>query len=158
MKADGTTLAAIDRAFRDVARPALFTVADDDPETMDHEALLSSKDHDSLTLEDVNNPGYHPMTECLPPGFAYYFPALARFALVHPTDPWNWYASLLLDKLRFREDGNEFYSYCNADQWSAVAGLLRHILSTRPTVVSESLDPEDFVHCLKAWEAGKLVL
>ena len=157
MKADATILAQIDRAFGHVARPELFTVADGDPETMDYEALLSSKDRDSLTLEDINHPGCHPMTECLPPGLAYYFPALARLALVQPTDPSNWYASLLLDKLRFHEDGNDFYRYCSDEQRGAVAGLLRHILSTRSSDVSESLDPEDFVHCLKAWDVGKLV-
>ena len=100
MKSDEAILAEIDEAFGSVPRPELFTVADGDPETMDHEALLSSRDRETLTLEDVNRPG-NPMTECLLPGFAYYFPALARLALVQPVDPWYWYASVLLDKLMF---------------------------------------------------------
>ena len=156
MKSDEAILAEIDEAFGSVPRPELFTVADGDPETMDHEALLSSRDRETLTLEDVNRPG-NPMTECLLPGFAYYFPALARLALVQPVDPWYWYASVLLDKLMFDEHGNRFYSYCNTNQRAAVAGLLRHIVETRASTVSESLGREDFVHCLKSWEAGRLV-
>ena len=157
MKRDEAILAEINKAFGNVARPELFTVADGDPETMDHEALLSSKDRETLTLEDVNRPGYNPMTECLPPGFAYYFPTLARLALLHPADPLYGYASVLLDKLRFYEHGNDFYSYCNTEERAAVISFLRHILNTRPSIVSASLDPEDFVHCFTSWEAGRLV-
>jgi hypothetical protein len=155
MRTDDAILAEIDKAFGSVTRPERFTVADGDPEAMDHEALLSSRDLETLRLEDVNRPGYNPMTECLLPGYSYYFPALARLALVPPVDPWNWYASLLLDKLRLHEDGNDFYSYCNPAQRAAVAGLLRHIVETRASTVSASLDPEDFVQCLKSWEVGR---
>ncbi len=157
MKLDKSILAEIETAFGNVDRPELFTVADGDPETMDHEALLNSKNRETLTLEDVNRPGYNPMTECLPPGFAYYFPTLARLALLHPTDPWYWYASVLLDKLRFYEHGNDFHRYCNGEQRSAITSFLRHILDTRHSIVSASLDPDDFMHCYESWEAGRSV-
>lgn len=157
MKTDHAILFEIDKAFGSVARPEWFTVADGDPETMDHEALLSSRDRETLTLEDVNRPGYDPMTECLLPGYAYYFPTLARLALVQPVDRYSWYASLLLDKLRFYEDSNHFYTYCNPAQRAAVASLIRHILETRASTVSESLDPEDFARCLNSWQEGHLI-
>jgi hypothetical protein len=148
---DSGVLAEVDNAFLDAPRPKTFTVEDGDPECMDHDALLHSRTRDTLTIQDVNRPGYDPLTECLPDGMAYFFPSLARFALVEPHDVWNWYGQLLLNHLRYGASGNRFYLHCTSRQRAAVAALLRHLIETRAALIEENLCVDDFASCLAWW-------
>ena len=57
LRTDDAILAAIDKAFGSVTRPERFTMADGDPETMDHEALLSTRDFQrAATTQGAGNP------------------------------------------------------------------------------------------------------
>jgi hypothetical protein len=151
MKADAEILAKIDAAFSGVPRPRRFALADEDQECMDHERLLQSRTRETLRIDDVNTPGYDPLTECFPEGIAYFFPALARFALVHPEDLSSWYAEQLLSHLRYGARDNRFYHFCNPSQRSAVAALVDHIRESRVALIEENLSAGEFAQCLAWW-------
>ena len=150
MITDQDILRVIDDAFGDVARPAHFTVADGDPECMDHDKLLHSRTTATLTMDDVGNIGYDPLVECFPNGIAYFFPALARFALADP-GPHGWYPFQLA--LHLTRDGadNRFLNFCTASQKSAVFALLTHIQTTRADTIELECSASEIGNCLALW-------
>jgi hypothetical protein len=71
-------LGLVDRAFRSSPRPAHFTNFDHCGECAEHDELLRSRDRDTLTLDDVGNAGWDPLSFTSSAGVAYYMPALVR--------------------------------------------------------------------------------
>jgi hypothetical protein len=73
-------LGEIAEAFR-VPRPGWFCNARHCCECAEHEAVLQSKDLDSLDHSNVGNAGWSPITMIKnPEGFKYFLPVLARLA------------------------------------------------------------------------------
>ena len=74
-------MALVERAFGGSQRPAHFTNFEHCEECREHDDLLRSRDRATLTVKDVENPGWNPINFLTPEGFRYYFPALAKLAL-----------------------------------------------------------------------------
>lgn len=149
---DSSVLAEIDAAFESTNRPQQFTVQDGDPECMDHDALLSSRTPETLSLKDVGNVCWDPLCECLPTGIAYFFPALARFALAEPTDSFAWYGGQLIFHLSYEGIDNRFLRYCSHSQRAAVASLLAHIIDSRQVEIDNNgSSVREFEACLSLW-------
>lgn len=153
MNTDEEILKVIDDAFARVQRPIHFTVEDGDPECMDHDQLLHSRTPDTLTEEDVGNPCYNPLTECLPEGLAHFFPALARFALNDHQD--FEHPFLLALRLTSHGTANDFLEYCSASQRLAVHSLFCHILENRAELVAERGWDEDISECISLWDQSR---
>ena len=78
---DAHVLRLVHEAFSACARPEHFTNYRHCCECAEHDALLLSRDNETLCLEDVGNAGWDPLCYVDAAGFAYFFPGLARLAL-----------------------------------------------------------------------------
>ncbi|MFB9242503.1 hypothetical protein IV454_15665 [Massilia antarctica] len=150
MTSDDGILRVVDDAFGDVARPEHFTVADGDPECMDHDRLLHSRTTKTLTIEDVGHIGYDPLVECFPQGLAYFFPALARFALAD-SRPHDWYAFQLALHLTRDGTANRFLNFCTDSQKAAVFAVFAHIQTTWAEKIESECCAEEIENCVALW-------
>jgi hypothetical protein len=90
MATDQAIIDAIRQAFAAETRPEHFTDDTHCCECAEHDALLASRDLDSLRVEDVNNAGWDPICFVTAASFRYYLPALVRLALDSATAE-DWY-------------------------------------------------------------------
>ncbi len=151
MSTDESILADINAAFVATARPQRFTPLVADFEDEDHEALLQSRDRQTLTREDVP-PGWDPMHSCTAEAIAYYFPCLASFALLSPRDPWDWYGQQLIFHLGHKAESNRFLNFCTPAQRRTVLSLLQHIATSRQSLIAENSVGDDLFECIRAWK------
>jgi hypothetical protein len=148
---DAQVLEAIQRAFADCPRPDHFTEYTHCCECAEHDEVLRSRDVQTLRIEDVNNPGWDPICFVSVQGFAYYLPALARFALKAPADQQGWYGGQLLFHLRLDGPGNERVRACTSDQRKSVVGLLQHLVETRAELVDNYGCSDDIFRVIEYW-------
>jgi hypothetical protein len=151
IEADEKALAAIDEAFGSTERPEHFTNSAHCCECAEHDVLLRSRTRETLKIEDVGNPGWDPICFTSPQGIAYFFPALARLALVDPTNAQGWYGDQLLFHLYSGYKENCFYQFCNERQRAAVAEFLAHIIESRTNLIEEYADTDEFLRCHALW-------
>jgi hypothetical protein len=154
MSDDDSVLSEIGAVFAAATRPARFTPLVADPEFEDHEALLQSRDRQSLSRDDVRI-GWDPMNSCSAEGIAYYFPCLAAFALQSPRDPWQWYGPQLLFHLGYEGENNRFLRLCSATQRVAVYNLLQHVAASRQSLIAENSVANDIAECIRIWQAAE---
>jgi hypothetical protein len=136
---DTHILEVIDIAFLSAVKPEHFTDYKHCEECAEHDTTLRLHDRATLKLENIGNPGWDPMCFASPEGKAYYFPALARFALTAPTYEYGWYGDQLFLHLTSKGQHNEFLAYCSLEQRRSVALFLAHVVRTRvsaPEVLS----------------------
>ncbi len=81
MATDQEIIDAVRQAFAAEPRPEHFTDDTHCCECTEHDAVLASRDLDSLRVEDVNNAGWDPIGFVTAAGFRYYLPALVQLAL-----------------------------------------------------------------------------
>lgn len=154
MMTDEQVLAIVDAAFGGVAKPEHFHEDLSDLENADHDALLRSRNRETLSMRDVENPGWDPLCGALPRGIGYFFPKLARLALITPRDSFDWYGWKLLFHLSHHGHQNGFLLYCNAQQRAAVVDFLAHIVQNQPDLIEESNSSSEFASCLALWRGG----
>ena len=151
---DSDVVAAVDQAFA-APKPARFFPNDGDPESDEHNALLSDRDRTTLLLSDVDNAGWDPVCACSAEGFAYYFPALARFTLCDPSYSYYWYADQLIYLISRNSGDNRFLLFCSRQQREAVAMLVQHLIETRHDLIASHSQPSDFESCLELWRSAE---
>ena len=151
MVTDTAVLASIDNAFGTIQRPEHFTNFAHCDECAEHDARLQARDCETLRIEDVNAPGNDPLSFCSPQGIAYFFPALARFALAEPSTDNDWYADQLLFHLYSGFGHNAFFGYCSADQRQAIAQLLAYLISTKADFIDQCGSADEFLRCYELW-------
>jgi len=78
---DSDLLDAVARTFGGHPRPRVFTNADHCCECAEHNQTLSAHTPESLSVDDVGNPGWDPICFATPSAYLYFFPGLARLAL-----------------------------------------------------------------------------
>lgn len=150
MSFDSEILKVVHEAFGHVVRPEHFTVADGDPECMDHDQLLRSRTPETLTIEDVGSIGYDPLVECFPHGIAYFFPTLARFAL-NDSRPHDWYPFQLALHLTRDGSANGFLKYCSSTQRKAVLALFSYIQASRAERIVSECCADEIMDCVDLW-------
>jgi hypothetical protein len=155
MTADSDILAEIDAAFGSVGRPEHFTEYTHCCECAEHDELLRSRNRETLSIEDVGNPGWDPLCFSSPDGMAFYFPTLARFALAEPQPGYGWYADQLLFHLYAGFTYNRFFGYCSPTQRQAITHFLAHLIETRPGLIDEGFSTDDFLRCHELWSDSR---
>ncbi len=151
MLSDSAILADIDGAFGAVTRPEHFTNFSHCEECAEHDELLRARTRESLSIEDVGNPGWDPLCFCSAEGFAYYFPALTRLAL---TAGYDWYANQLLFHLYSGYGDNRFFQYCTLAQRQVIAAFIGHLIETRASAIEATAASDDFLRCYELWSSG----
>jgi hypothetical protein len=130
-------IAAVYGAFGSCPKPEHFCNPSHCEECATYDALLRARDRNSITLDDLENHIDDPFCFCSPQGLAYYFPALARFALLPPDAEGDWYAERLAFHIYYGNIFNEFFLACSATQRQAVADLLAHLVESIPAGVDD---------------------
>jgi hypothetical protein len=151
MLGDAPVLEVIDTAFRSAVKPEHFTNYEHCEECAEHDETLRLHDRDTLKVEDIGNPGWDPLCFASPEGKAYYFPALARFALAPPTYEYSWYGDQLLFHLTSGGQHNEFLACCSPEQRHAVARLVEHVVTTRASAPDVLSSQDELLQAHELW-------
>ncbi len=149
-------LGAIDQAFAGVTRPDHFTDFKHYSECAEHGQTLHSKTVTTIRRDDLGNQGWDPIGFTNEHGWAYYFPALARFAMmpaIWPArDP---YVVLLASHLSWDGPDNRRLRFCTPEQRRAVASLISWIAENEQLLDCLPFDPRDFYHASwQSWHDG----
>jgi hypothetical protein len=121
-------------------------------ECAEHDALLASRDLDSLRVEDVHNAGWDPICFVTAASFRYYLPALRRLAFESAITE-DWYLPQLLFHLIGDGPQNRRVMGCTAAQQRAVAAALWHVVETRPELIVRCEIANDLQKALEIWSA-----
>lgn len=151
---DAETLQLVSEAFATSPRPEHFTDHTHCCECSEHDALLCSRGRDTLSLDDVGNPGWDPICFVTNEGFAYYFPALARLALLEPHGACAWYFEQLLFHLDETEKPQKRSPTCTPEQCRAVVRFLEHVRDTRRELVAQYRCATELSDALRVWSAA----
>jgi hypothetical protein len=81
MSSEASIVEAIRAAFANTPRPTHFTNASHCEECAEHDSTLLAHTPDTITLEQVGNPGWDPICYVDTQGYHYYMPGLVRLAL-----------------------------------------------------------------------------
>jgi hypothetical protein len=147
---DAEVLATVEAAFAAVPRPAR-THEHLCEECDEHASLLASRDHQSLAHDDIGPQSWDPITGVTPQAFAYWMPALVRYAFAPPHEKWGWYGGQLFFHLAFDGRHNVRWQYCTQQQRQAVRILLEHLAATRADLIDEEMCRPQFYHAVDAW-------
>jgi len=151
-QADQSVLDQIDRAFADVVKPEHFTDYTHCDECNEHNNTLRARTRETLRRSELGNCGWDPITFSSAEGIGYFFPALARFALL--PDVWrdnSWYACQLFSHMAWDGAENRFLAWCSSAQHSAVYALLEHLSATRADAVARYACQGDLQSALTVW-------
>ena len=148
---DAEALSVVAAAFEECRRPEHFTDHTHCCECAEHDALLRSRNRDTLTVADVGNPGWDPICFVTNEGFAYYFPALARLALTEPTGRHAWYLEQLLFHLNDEDRPQKRRSACSPRQREAVVCFLQHVLEARQRLLHDYLCEAELLAKIGLW-------
>lgn len=153
-EADEAVLALVEAAFAGVDKPDHFTDRTHCDECREHDDTLRACTRGTLRRSDLGNAGWDPITFSSADGIGYFFPALARFALL--PDVWpdhSWYAGQLLSHLAWDGQDNRFLVWCSPLQRRAVHALLAHVAATRKEAVAQHACLDDLQAALAVWQA-----
>ncbi len=142
----------IEGAFADVVKPEHFTDYTHCDECNEHNNTLRARTRETLRRQDLGNGGWDPISFSSADGIGYFFPSLARFALL--PDAWrdhDWYACQLLTHMAWEGCENKFLAWCSPAQHHAVYALLEHLASTRAEAVARCSSENDLQLALAAW-------
>lgn len=155
MATDQEIINTVRYAFAAEPRPEHFTDHRHCCECAEHEALLASRDLDSLRVEDVNNAGWDPICFVTAAGFRYYLPALVRLAFETVTSQ-DWYWPQLLFHLTYDGPQNRRVICCTAAQQQAIAAALWYVVQTQPVLIVRYGSEDDLQRALEIWSAPEI--
>jgi hypothetical protein len=134
--------------FRRSLKPRHFTNYTHCKECQEHDDLLRKREANSLTIEDIGNPGWDPICYISPEGFEYYFPAFVRLTL---SDSRMSYLSQLLFHLSYQGAKNRHFQHFSPKLRAEVAFVLRHLSENHPEIVDYLGCGEDLQKALSIW-------
>jgi DNA-directed RNA polymerase subunit M/transcription elongation factor TFIIS len=152
MKSDQEIIEVIDRAFGPEKRPNYFVDPSHCQECEEHNELLCSRTRESLSIEDVGNMCWTPLSMCTAEGFAYYMPSLARMSLAEPAYGYDWFGDNLEIHLSSGGENNGFLQYCSRKQKDAIIELVNHLNISRINLFSRLTESEDFYKLIDLWK------
>lgn len=147
-----TSIDDIDAAFGAVEKPEHFCKLHCE-ECEEHDRLLRQRDRTTITIEDVGNPGWDPISFISPEGMAYFMPALARLALSNPTREYSWYGDQLIFHLKHGGASNPFLNFCNPMQRNAIGNFLIEMQRFGRSIENRLSVPEGVVQAFDLWRA-----
>lgn len=151
MATESEAIAAVDRAFGSLPKPDHFTEYTHCGECAEHDELLRSRTRETLSIQDVGNPGWEPICFSSPEGKAFYMPSLARLAFIEPPYGYGWYGEQLLFHLYSGATDNELYKYCNAEQRTAIAMLISAMIESRTSDIESTCSEDEFLRAYEIW-------
>lgn len=154
MAKQSEAVAAVDQAFGSLPKPEHFTNFAHCEECAEHDELLRSRTRETLTFQDVGNPGWEPLCFSSPEGIAFYMPSLARLVFTEPPHGYQWYGCQLLFHLYSGGLDNRLYTYCNAEQREAIAVLIGAMIQSNCVDIESSSSEDEFLRAHEIWSHG----
>lgn len=130
------------------ARPEHFTDYQHCCECAEHDALLQSRDRDSLKHEDLPA-SWDATCFVTDTGFCYYFPALVRLAIEGRGS--RYYLGQFLFHLTYDGTRNRRWQSFSVEQRRYVWRLLRHLLETRAEEIEQNQDADTLLLAIELW-------
>ena len=148
-------LDVVDQAFGASPRPEHFTDFLHCDECAEHDELLRSRDRDTLTFDDVGNPGWDPLTASSPAGIAYVMPTLVRMA-VTDQDRFGmlWFAGHLMTHFWHGGRYNKYLAAFDRSQRATVVALAEFLINERSQ--ESGSYAEDLLQVHDYWTAGPI--
>lgn len=147
---DCEALDRLTRAFSRCPRPEHFTNFDHCEECAEHDETLRSRTPETLTVEDVGNPGWDPISFISPDGFAYFLPGLARLAFEDTAISWQ-YCTQLFWHLISNGPNNARFMYCSEQQRCAVADFVAYLLEAHAAQIEADCAGDDAMRAFEIW-------
>lgn len=154
---DIAALEDFSQAFRNCPRPVHFTNFEHCDECAEHDRLLLSRTPETLSIENVDNPGWDPICFISPDGFAYFLPALVRLVLEESASDAEWFGNQFFWHLISDGPGNARLRHCSQVQRDAVARFISYLIETRSDQIEANCANEDALRALEIWSESQEV-
>lgn len=155
MRNDSTALQLMYQAFQGCLRPEHFTDFQHCDECAEHDDTLLRRTPDTITCQDVGNPGWDPICFISAAGFRYYLAGLARLVFEEPTDGRSWYTAQFFWHLISDGPDNARFRACTTGQRNAVATLVGYIIETRSQQLHDECIADDAMRAWEIWSSGQ---
>ena len=135
-------------------KPAHFTTSRHCCAWAEHDATLLACDVDSISLQQLGNPGWDPLCFASTEGFLYYLPALIRITLETMDKPQERYLDQLL--FHFMRDGkdHDLVRACSLEQRAFVAEFLEYLMEQYSAELDGCTYSDDMLKVYDIWSVG----
>jgi hypothetical protein len=137
-----------------IPKPAHFTNYRHCCECAEHDATLLACDVDSISLQQLGNPGWDPLCFASPESFLYYVPALIRITLDTMAKPQERYLDQLLFHLIRDGKDHDLVRACSREQRVFVAEFLVYLIDQYGAEIDECTYSDDILKAHEIWSVG----
>lgn len=145
-----SVLADVDEAFSNVAKPEHFTDFNHCPECRDHDEVLRGATKDTISREALGSAGWDPMCFVDGHGFAYYFPAMARYALAPELWGGDTYVGQFIFHVGFEKANNRHLQWFSPEQRKAAVAVME-LLALRTDI--SDYEKQQLARAISDWSA-----
>lgn len=146
---DCAALGRLTQAFKACPRPEHFTNFSHCEECAEHDETLRSRTPETLSIEDVGNPGWDPICFISPSGFAYFLPGLARLSFEGSAI--DWYGNQLFRHLVSNGPNNARFVQCSQQQRRAVADFILYLVEAKTAQIEADCALGDAMRAFEIW-------
>jgi hypothetical protein len=137
-----------------IPKPEHFTHYQHCGECAEHDATLLACDVDSISLQQLGNPGWDPVCFISPEGFLYYLPALIRITLETIDKPQERYLDQFLFHLMRDGKDHDLVRACSQEQRAFIAGFLEYLIDQYGAEIDECSYADDMLKAYDIWSVG----
>jgi len=123
-------------------------------ECAEHDATLLACDVDSISLQQLGNPGWDPLCFVSPEGFLFYLPALIRITLDTMAKPQERYLDQFLFHLIRDGKDHDLVRACSPEQRAFIAGFLEYVIDQYAAEITECTYADDILKAYDIWRVG----
>jgi hypothetical protein len=123
-------------------------------ECAEHDETLLACDVDSISLQQLGNPGWDPLCFASPEGFVYYVPALIRITLDTMDKPQERYLDQFLFHLIRDGKDHDLVRACSPEQRAFIAGFLEYLIDQYAAEIDECTYADDMLKVHEMWSVG----
>jgi hypothetical protein len=120
----------------------------------EHDATLLAYDVDSISVQQLGNPGWDPLCFATAEGLLYYVPALIRLTLETMDKPQESYLDQLLFHLIYDGKDNRIVRACSPEQRSFVAEFLAYLIEQYSAELDGCTYSDDLLKVYEIWSVG----
>ena len=135
-------------------KPTHFVDFNHCEECSEHDATLLKHDVDTISLEELGNPGWDPICFVDVNGFKYYFPALIRLCLESGNANGSYYIDQFLFHISYGATEKEFLLEFSDCEKGFVSNFLNYLLDEKTQLIEENLDTDDLLSAIETWQNG----
>jgi hypothetical protein len=123
-------------------------------ECAEHDATLLACDVDSISLQQLGNPGWDPLCFTTAEGLLYYLPALIRLTLDTMDTPHERYLDQLLFHVMYDGKDNRIVRACSPEQRALVAEFLAYLIEQYSAELDGCTYADDMLKVYDIWNVG----